>query len=355
MGANFARSTTNSSQTESGATSNVFNSAQLMAPIYPVYQRSRNGDYLLDDNGQKQFDYGASRPSGQQTNFNSIATLYDDKYALTSYSLSARTHLDFMGIEDHWSQGLKFHSTSAPTTTTRSRWSTTTPTLATPSRSTVVSRRRTPHRSDIPSISCSATTAPSAPQHRPARRARVLFLYRLLPLGAQDGTSRCWNLWLDAAAIIVGTGSSTDEDRIESFLSRVGYSYNDKYYLSGSWRTDGSSRFAPDTRWGNFWSVGASWRISQEQFMQNISWLDNLTLKFSYGVQGGNNSVGSYYAYQALYDTSYTNATISGVVINDVANEDLTWESNHNLNAGIEARLLNRIDLSFRVLQPQDH
>ena len=160
---------------------------------------------------------------------------------------------------------------------------------------------------------------------------------------------------LDAAAIIVGTGSSTDEDRIESFLSRVGYSYNDKYYLSGSWRTDGSSRFAPDTRWGNFWSVGASWRISQEQFMQNISWLDNLTLKFSYGVQGGNNSVGSYYAYQALYDTSYTNATISGVVINDVANEDLTWESNHNLNAGIEARLLNRIDLSFGVLQPQDH
>ena len=151
---------------------------------------------------------------------------------------------------------------------------------------------------------------------------------------------------LDAAAVIVGTGSSTDEDRIESVFSRIGYSYDDKYYLSGRWRTDGSSRFARSTRWGNFWSVGASWRMSQEAFMRDISWLNNLTLKFSYGVQG-NNSVGSYYAYQALYDTGSPNATLPGATINDVANEDLTWESNHNLNVGLEARLLDRIDLSF--------
>ena len=79
MGANFARNTTNSSQTESGVTSNVFYSAQLMAPIYPVYMRDpATGEFLLDENGKKQFDYGGSRPSGQQTDFNSIATLYDE-------------------------------------------------------------------------------------------------------------------------------------------------------------------------------------------------------------------------------------------------------------------------------------
>ncbi len=348
LGANFARNTTNSSQTESSATSNVFYSAQLMAPIYPVYQRNpETGDYLLDANGEKQFDYGGSRPSGQQTNFNSVATLYDDKYAQTSYSLSARTHLDFMGIENHWSQGLKFQLNfgtdyynsqsmiyynpyfgNAESVNGRLQKTNTTSLGYTFNQLLTYNRTFGLHNIDVlVGHEYYAYTDSSLSGHKTG-----------LPGGGIYE--------LDAAAIIVGTGSSTDEDRIESFLSRVSYSYNDKYYLSGSWRTDGSSRFAPDTRWGNFWSVGASWRLSQEEFMKNISWLDNLTLKFSYGVQG-NNSVGSYYAYQALYDTSYTNATISGVVINDVANEDLTWESNHNLNAGIEARLLNRIDLSF--------
>lgn len=348
LGANFARNTTNSSQTESSATSNVFYSAQLMAPIYPVYQRNpETGDYLLDANGEKQFDYGGSRPSGQQTNFNSVATLYDDKYAQTSYSLSARTHLDFMGIENHWSQGLKFQLNfgtdyynsqsmiyynpyfgNAESVNGRLQKTNTTSLGYTFNQLLTYNRTFGLHNIDVlVGHEYYAYTDSSLSGHKTG-----------LPGGGIYE--------LDAAAIIVDTGSSTDEDRIESFLSRVSYSYNDKYYLSGSWRTDGSSRFAPDTRWGNFWSVGASWRLSQEEFMKNISWLDNLTLKFSYGVQG-NNSVGSYYAYQALYDTSYTNATISGVVINDVANEDLTWESNHNLNAGIEARLLNRIDLSF--------
>lgn len=348
MGANFARSTTNSSQTESGATSNVFYSAQLMAPIYPVYQRDpATGDYLLDDNGQKQFDYGASRPSGQQTNFNSIATLYDDKYALTSYSLSARTHLDFMGIEDHWSQGLKFQLNFGA-----DYYNSQSMVYYNPYFGNAESVNGRIQKTNTTSLGYTFNQLLSYNRTFGLHNIDLLvgheyYSYTDSSLsGHKTGLPGAGIYELDAAAIIVGTGSSTDEDRIESFLSRVGYSYNDKYYLSGSWRTDGSSRFAPDTRWGNFWSVGASWRISQEQFMQNISWLDNLTLKFSYGVQG-NNSVGSYYAYQALYDTSYTNATISGVVINDVANEDLTWESNHNLNAGIEARLLNRIDLSF--------
>lgn len=348
MGANFARNTTNSSQTDSGATSNVFYSAQLMAPIYPVYQRDpETGDFLLDANGQKQFDYGASRPSGQQTNFNSVATLYDDKYAQTSYSLSARTHLDFMGIEDHWSQGLKFQLNfgtdyynsqsmiyynpffgNAESVGGRIQKTNTTSLGYTFNQ--LLSYNRTFNRHNIDLLV-----------------GHEYYAYTTSDLsGHKTGLPGAGIYELDAAAVIVGTGSSTDEDRIESFLSRIGYSYDDKYYLSGSWRTDGSSRFAPDTRWGNFWSVGASWRMSQEAFMKDLWWLDNLTLKFSYGVQG-NNSVGSYYAYQALYDTSYPNATLPGAVINDVANGELTWESNHNLNAGLEARLFNRIDLSF--------
>lgn len=348
MGANFARNSTNSSQTSSSATSNVFYSAQLMAPIYPVYQRDpETGDYLRDADGKKQFDYGASRPSGQQTNFNSIATLYDDKYALTSYSLSARTHMDFMGIEDHWSEGLKFQLNFGT-----DYYNSQSMTYYNPFFGNAESVSGRIQKTNTTSLGYTFNQLLSYNRTFDRHNIDLLLGHEYYAYTTSDLSGHKTGLpgggiyELDAAAVIVGTGSSTDEDRIESVFSRIGYSYDDKYYLSGSWRTDGSSRFARSTRWGNFWSVGASWRMSQEAFMRDLSWLNNLTLKFSYGVQG-NNSVGSYYAYQALYDTGTPNATLPGATINDVANEDLTWESNHNLNVGLEARLLDHIDVSF--------
>lgn len=348
MGANFARNSTNSSQTSASATSNVFFSAQMMAPIYPVYQRDpETGDYLRDANGRKQFDYGSSRPSGQQTNFNSIATLYDDKYALTSYSLSARAHMDFMGIGDHWSEGLKFRLNFGT-----DYYNSQSMTYYNPFFGNAESVGGRIQKTNTTSLGYTFNQLLSYNRTFDRHNIDLLLGHEYYAYTTSDLSGHKTGLpgggiyELDAAAVIVGTGSSTDEDRIESVFSRIGYSYDDKYYLSGSWRTDGSSRFARSTRWGNFWSVGASWRMSQEAFMRDISWLNNLTLKFSYGVQG-NNSVGSYYAYQALYDTGSPNATLPGATINDVANEDLTWESNHNLNVGLEARLLDRIDLSF--------
>ena len=348
MGANFARNSTNSSQTSASATSNVFFSAQMMAPIYPVYQRDpETGDYLRDANGRKQFDYGSSRPSGQQTNFNSIATLYDDKYAQTSYSLSARAHMDFMGISDHWSEGLKFQLNFGT-----DYYNSQSMTYYNPFFGNAESVGGRIQKTNTTSLGYTFNQLLSYNRTFDRHNIDLLLGHEYYAYTTSDLSGHKTGLpgggiyELDAAAVIVGTGSSTDEDRIESVFSRIGYSYDDKYYLSGSWRTDGSSRFARSTRWGNFWSVGASWRMSQEAFMRDISWLNNLTLKFSYGVQG-NNSVGSYYVYQALYDTGSPNATLPGATINDVANEDLTWESNHNLNVGLEARLLDRIDLSF--------
>lgn len=348
MGANFARNTTNSSQTESGATSNVFYSAQLMAPIYPVYMRDpATGEFLLDENGNKQFDYGSSRPSGQQTDFNSIATLYDDKYEQGSYSLSARTHFDFMGVEDHWTEGLKFQLNFGT-----DYYNSQSMVYYNPFFGNAESVSGRIQKSNLTSLGYTFNQLLSYNRSFGRHNLDLLvgheyYAYTESSLsGHKTGLPGGGIYELDAAAVIVGTGSSTDNDRIESYLSRVSYSYDDKYYISGSWRTDGSSRFAPGSRWGNFWSAGASWRISQEEFMKDVDWVDNLTLKFSYGVQG-NNSVGSYYAYQALYDTSAPNATLPGATLNDVANAELTWESNHNLNTGIEARLFNRLDLSF--------
>ncbi len=349
LSANFARNNTNSSNTSSGATSNVFYSAQLMAPIFPVYQRDpETGDYLLDANGEKMFDYGDNRPSGQQTNFNSIATLYDDKYNTTSYTVSARTHIDFMGVENHWSQGLKFQVNFGA-----DYYNSNELVYYNPEFGNAESVDGRIQKENITSLGYTFNQLLTWNRTFDKHNIDVLlgheyYAYTTSSLsGHKTGLPGPGIYELDAAAVIVGTGSYTDKDNIESYFTRLGYSYNDKYFVSGSWRTDGSSRFAPQSRWGNFWSVGASWVISREQFMTNVPWISSLALKASYGVQGNNNVGSTYYPYQALYDTSYPNATLPGAIIGSVANEDLTWESNRNFNVGLEARILNYLDLNF--------
>ena len=107
MNANFAHSKSNSNRYTGSASSNVFYTAQLMAPIYPVYMKDADGNNLLDANGKKQFDYGATRP--QDANSNAIAGFYDDPTSNTTESLSARTYLTF-GSDDAKAgalQGLK--------------------------------------------------------------------------------------------------------------------------------------------------------------------------------------------------------------------------------------------------------
>lgn len=132
-----------------------------------------------------------------------------------------------------------------------------------------------------------------------------------------------------------------------SFLGKAEYSYKDRYYISTSYRRDGSSRFHPDSRWGNFFSVGTSWRLSQEKFMEPTSdWLDNLSLKASYGTTG-NDNVSSYYAYQGTYATvDADNVTVNmyttpGITVNTISTPDLKWEKNQQFNAGFDFGVLN--------------
>ena len=137
--------------------------------------------------------------------------------------------------------------------------------------------------------------------------------------------------------------SYTDKYRLLSWLSRVEYDYKDRYYISGSFRTDGSSRFHPDNRWGQFWSLGGSWRISNEEFMKPYSsWLDNLKLKASYGAVG-NDNLGTYYAYQGLYATGMNNYRDPGVMVSRLSNKDLKWETNLQFNVGLDFAVFNKL------------
>ncbi|MBS9766988.1 MAG: SusC/RagA family TonB-linked outer membrane protein [Flavobacteriaceae bacterium] len=139
-----------------------------------------------------------------------------------------------------------------------------------------------------------------------------------------------------------GTPSSSSEEGARiSYISRLGYNYDDKYYLSGSYRRDGSSRFGPSTRWGNFWSVGASWRISQEGFLKDVEWINNLKLRFSHGVTG--NAWIPKYSFGDYYTVQSSNGKL-GLSHAGLPNSLLAWERAKNTSIGLDFELLqNRL------------
>jgi len=134
---------------------------------------------------------------------------------------------------------------------------------------------------------------------------------------------------------------------MESYLARINYSYADKYLLSASWRADGSSKFGPNNRYGYFPSVSLGWRVYEEGFMKNITWIDRLKLRVSYGVTG-NNNIANYAAYNTLSLVNYPLGTGTGTVapgfINTnttLGNRSLTWEQTNEVNAGIDFSLFD--------------
>lgn len=145
---------------------------------------------------------------------------------------------------------------------------------------------------------------------------------------------------LNVAATPQEVGSVTDKERMLSYFGRLNYDYQNKYFASFSIRSDGSSRFAPGHRYGTFWSVGLNWRISEENFMKDITWLDDLKLRASYGTSG--NKTSDYlYGYQAFYEGGANYNGESGFRHSQLANPDLSWEKSKNFNVGLDFAVLN--------------
>ncbi len=154
------------------------------------------------------------------------------------------------------------------------------------------------------------------------------------------------NTSLGNAADPIDADQKLQEDALMSYVASVNYSYGDKYYASFSFRRDGSSRLSPDTRWGNFWSLSASWRLSQEKFMQPLkSVLSDLKLRASYGVNG--NLPSSYYGYQSTYTTGAFYSGKPSPWESTLGNEELTWEKNYALNLGLDIGLFSRVNVSL--------
>ncbi|MBV7441860.1 TonB-dependent receptor [Weeksellaceae bacterium TAE3-ERU29] len=136
--------------------------------------------------------------------------------------------------------------------------------------------------------------------------------------------------------------SSTRENRMIGAFSRLNYNFDKKYYTSFSIRRDASSKFAPAKRWGTFWSASAAWRITQEEFLKNSKWLDNLKLKASYGTNG--NAGIDPYLYLPLYSLGGNYNSASGLVHTQLSSPFLRWEKNIMVNAGVEFGLFGVLD-----------
>ena len=351
LNVNFAANKTNSttlgsSQTSSSAYSNVFYTAMLMAPIFPMYQKDENGNTVYDVNGKPEYDWGEDRPSGASPGWNPLANLEVDKYLGTTDNASGRTYIELGGLKYGPLEGLKLavnFGFDYALSKSKTYWN--------PDFGNAKSLRGLSGISDGRTFSFTFNQLlywdrKFGDHHFDILAGHELYKYNYQYLyGEKTGFPFGGLYELNAATTIADASSYTNNYVIESYLSRFNYGFADKYYFSASYRKDGTSRFFKDVRWGDFWSVGASWRLSEEPFMSSLDWLNNLTLKASYGVQG-NDAIGSLYAWQAFYSLLYPNQSLPGAVVTSLENKDLKWEKNENFNTGIEARIFDRLSVS---------
>ena len=145
--------------------------------------------------------------------------------------------------------------------------------------------------------------------------------------------------------------TSQEKNTLLSYFARLQYNYKEKYLVSSSIRSDGSSKFGSDRRWGNFYSLALGWRIKREAFLDNVDWLNDLKLRGSLGTNGSNN-IGSYSwrSTLATYNYSIGGGAAIGQGVSGIANEELHWEESKSIDLGLDFSLFkNRISGTFEV------
>lgn len=325
---------------------NQFYYAQLIGPIYPIYEKDANGKTVLDELGNKVFDYGDGRPSWP--GWNVVGLIYDDDHNQVNMNESVRTYVTLGSDEDKagFLKGLKL-----------------TANFGGDNRDAYESYYNNMYNGNYAAANgrlnkyFKRTTSYTFNQLLTYKRTfaghtidfvggHEYYNYKYQYLNGTKTNLADGIKELSPATSNIDCDSYTNEYAVESYLSRLNYDYNDKYYFSASFRRDGSSRFYKDNRWGNFWSVGANWRLSKENFIQKISWIDNLNLKASYGIQG-NDDLSTYYAWQSFYALNSPNDGAQGARITSLENKNVTWEKNANFNVGLDAKLFNsRLDFT---------
>ncbi|ULT27116.1 hypothetical protein KUH03_10260 [Sphingobacterium sp. E70] len=266
-------------QSEDSNTANIINFTRLVPSFYPYYERNPDGSFVLDANGNKVYDFGEYRPSGATPRNNLAASLPLDKNDIRRENLSARAYLEAL-----FTKNLKLKSTYSVDYTNGNTHDYTNPVLG-----DGVNTGGYVYRSNVRTVAQTWNNLLTYEKQFGLHYLNVLagqeyYAFNSSNISGSRERFVMPDLFEPVAASQLNdfTGSSVDY-RLLSFLGRVEYNYDNKYYLSGSLRTDGSSRFAPDTRWGTFWSLGGSWKLKQENFLKDNSTINQLTVRASYG------------------------------------------------------------------------
>lgn len=324
---------------KSNSSSNIFAFASQVAPIYPLYIRDGKGNIMTDKNGNTMYDYG------------------DDKsfYGLTRPFLSGSNPYSSVMLDTNQTEGNAFNANGFFEVRFlkdfKFTWN---------SGVNLAEMRQTgftnPYYGQYASsngVTSKYHTRDLTYNHQQLLNWKHSFnLHNLeVMLGHESYRAKAYLLYasrsnvfdpnnheLAGAITESGSDSYTTDYNTEGYFGRIQYDYDEKYFLSASYRRDASSRFHPDHRWGNFWSAGGAWLISKEDFF-DVSWVDELKLKASYGSQG-NDNIGNF-RYVNTYKVVNTGGN-PAVVPDVMGNKNITWETNGNFNAGIEFSVLDQ-------------
>lgn len=340
----LAWTTQNFSDYDGTANSNVWYTAQFINPLFPVYLKDAQGKNVVDANGEAEYDWGEGGRPGSLNDFSSLGSLLLDKAKIDHDVAGLRAGMVFGSdlAKYGWAQGLKFSMNFGfdYNNTERVRYlNSKHGNQANAGGMLYKVNGRTQSYTFNQLLTWTRTLG--GVHNIDVLVGHEFYNYKYNYLEASKTNLIDGILELRPGTTINSADSYQYDYRINSWLSRLNYNYDNRYYISASLRQDASSRFYKDNHTGTFWSVGANWRVSSESFLKDVRWINNLSVKASYGMQG-NDNVGTYYAWQSLYDLEFANAGNKGAIIASLENKDLTWEKNGNLNLGVEGMFLDR-------------
>lgn len=331
----------NGSSTSSG---NIWAFTSQMPPIYPAYLRNPDGSIMVDGDGFEMMDYGNGTNAGRSRPFISNANPIMDSFLNTvnaegnAFSSNGFANITFMPgltLTINGTQNLDETRTTYVYNPYYGQFDTTGGTV---------------------SKSHSRTYDVNYQQLLNYSTYFGLHNFEAL-LGHEYFNSTYSYLYADKSkmfsqsnkelggAIQDGQSAYSSKSRYnsEGYFTRLQYNYDNRIFASASYRRDASSRFHPDYRWGDFWSLGSAWLINQEEWF-SADWVDELKLKASYGVQG-NDNIGSY-RYTDVFNITNSSGNI-GTAFESKGTRDITWETNSNFNIGTEFSLFKRLSGSL--------